>query len=108
MLGHLCLNIALMITEDYSSQFDELNKKLEEIRQLLLSNLHDTNVEDNDEFISVAVGAKLLNRSRTQMYTYLREGKLPFYRFEDSPIKLKKFDVVNAYKIVKPKFQNPL
>lgn len=66
----------------------------------------DENIKNNSGYMNVTEAAKYIKKSRTTLYSYTKDGKLPFFRMNNSRgIYFKIQDLNNLYSEVKFKYQ---
>jgi excisionase family DNA binding protein len=64
------------------------------------------NVESDSGYMNITQAAKYLKRSRPTLYSYVKDGRIPFFRMKNSRgIYFKIQDLNNLYSEVKFKYQ---
>jgi excisionase family DNA binding protein len=94
-----------MMQEEHNPSNDALIKLLIEVIELMKAHQKIMATMEIDPFLSVADGAKLIGVSKVTFYKLIRKNLIPFYRIGEGAIKVKRSEVLSAYKLIKPKFQ---
>jgi excisionase family DNA binding protein len=93
-----------MITPDNSNSSNELIKLLNELIQLLKIQKQLMSFIETDPYMTVASAAKLICISKVSLYKLIKKGFIPFYRLGEGAIKVKRSEVLSAYKLIKPRY----
>ncbi len=94
-----------MAQEEQGNSNTNLIGLLIEVIQLLKSHQQILASMEIDPIMSVANGALLIGVSKVTFYKLIRKNLIPIYRIGEGAIKVKRSEVLSAYKLIKPKYQ---